>query len=341
MKIHIVKKGDTLWTIAEKYEVDFEELKQMNAHLAHPDMIMPGMKIRIPVHKKESKKETKKEHVKIPKEQPIASKKEEKQPQQTKPIENVKEDDHKDHIHIQPVIPFEQQKTPSLTKNTMPKMPSMPELPHMSPIKEEEVKEKQEIKEKPKEPVKEKPVKKEKEKKQEEIESFPLTSHGCHCYCGTCTPMHFAGAQTNPQQQHMQMMYPSHGCGCQQLGMYGNYMYHPMVQGTYMQHMYPAHHQMNGGFHAHPHMMQEGMYHQAGQPFHESTDHMNGSSFNQQWPQQRNYSNGENWQREGEQTGGTPEHISDEESIGNTYPPMYSEESTFYSYPDPPEITEE
>ncbi|MEI2358524.1 SafA/ExsA family spore coat assembly protein, partial [Mesobacillus zeae] len=48
MKIHIVQKGDTLWKIAKKYGVNFEELKQMNTQLSNPDMIMPGMKIKVP-----------------------------------------------------------------------------------------------------------------------------------------------------------------------------------------------------------------------------------------------------------------------------------------------------
>ncbi|MHC8522687.1 SafA/ExsA family spore coat assembly protein [Rossellomorea sp. H39__3] len=48
MKIHIVQKGDTLWKIAKKYGVNFEELKHMNAQLSNPDMIMPGMKIKVP-----------------------------------------------------------------------------------------------------------------------------------------------------------------------------------------------------------------------------------------------------------------------------------------------------
>ncbi|WP_052806984.1 SafA/ExsA family spore coat assembly protein, partial [Mesobacillus subterraneus] len=48
MKIHIVQKGDTLWKIAKKYGVNFEELKQLNAQLSNPDMIMPGMKIKVP-----------------------------------------------------------------------------------------------------------------------------------------------------------------------------------------------------------------------------------------------------------------------------------------------------
>lgn len=48
LKIHIVQKGDTLWKIAKAYDVDLDELKDMNHHIASPDMIMPGMKIKIP-----------------------------------------------------------------------------------------------------------------------------------------------------------------------------------------------------------------------------------------------------------------------------------------------------
>lgn len=61
LKIHIVQKGDTLWEIAKQYGVDFEELKQFNSHIASPDMIMPGMKIKIPSTTKSVKKETKKQ----------------------------------------------------------------------------------------------------------------------------------------------------------------------------------------------------------------------------------------------------------------------------------------
>ena len=48
LRIHIVQKGDTLWKIAQKYNVDFEELKRLNSHLSDPNMLMPGMKIKIP-----------------------------------------------------------------------------------------------------------------------------------------------------------------------------------------------------------------------------------------------------------------------------------------------------
>ncbi|RST59294.1 SafA/ExsA family spore coat assembly protein [Siminovitchia terrae] len=57
VKIHIVQKGDTLWKIAQKYGVNFEELKKMNAQLSNPDMIMPGMKIKVPAGGTHVKKE--------------------------------------------------------------------------------------------------------------------------------------------------------------------------------------------------------------------------------------------------------------------------------------------
>jgi len=58
VKIHIVQKGDTLWKIAKKYGVNFEELKKMNSQLSNPDMIMPGMKIKVPTAGGSVKKET-------------------------------------------------------------------------------------------------------------------------------------------------------------------------------------------------------------------------------------------------------------------------------------------
>lgn len=35
VKIHIVQKGDTLWKLAKKYGVSFEELKKVNAQLSN------------------------------------------------------------------------------------------------------------------------------------------------------------------------------------------------------------------------------------------------------------------------------------------------------------------
>ncbi|MDF2536554.1 MAG: Exosporium protein, partial [Bacillales bacterium] len=50
MKIHIVKKGDTLWKIAKKYGVNFDLLKKNNKHLSNPDLMLPGDKIHVPLH---------------------------------------------------------------------------------------------------------------------------------------------------------------------------------------------------------------------------------------------------------------------------------------------------
>lgn len=48
MRVHIVQKGDTLWKIAKQYGIGFEELKRLNAQLANPDYIVPGMEIFLP-----------------------------------------------------------------------------------------------------------------------------------------------------------------------------------------------------------------------------------------------------------------------------------------------------
>ena len=55
VNVHIVVKGDTLWKIARQYGISFEELKKVNAHLANPDYIVPGMKIFLPKGKQGGK----------------------------------------------------------------------------------------------------------------------------------------------------------------------------------------------------------------------------------------------------------------------------------------------
>ncbi|MFC4356032.1 LysM peptidoglycan-binding domain-containing protein [Chryseomicrobium palamuruense] len=47
---HVVKAGETLWTIAQKYHVDFQELKAANPQLTNPDVISPGDIIWVPKH---------------------------------------------------------------------------------------------------------------------------------------------------------------------------------------------------------------------------------------------------------------------------------------------------
>lgn len=48
MKIHVVRKGDTLYDIAQKYGVDLDVLIAANPQIEDPDVLMIGQKIRIP-----------------------------------------------------------------------------------------------------------------------------------------------------------------------------------------------------------------------------------------------------------------------------------------------------
>lgn len=45
---HTVKKGESLWKIAVKYEVGLSEIKAANTHIKNYDLIYPGDKIKIP-----------------------------------------------------------------------------------------------------------------------------------------------------------------------------------------------------------------------------------------------------------------------------------------------------
>ena len=46
---HTVVKGDTLWKIANKYEVGLSEIKSANPQFANPDLIYPGQTVNIPL----------------------------------------------------------------------------------------------------------------------------------------------------------------------------------------------------------------------------------------------------------------------------------------------------
>lgn len=58
MRTHTVQKGDTLWKIARQYGISFEDLKRLNAHLANPDYIVPGMEIFLPAVPKKKRRIT-------------------------------------------------------------------------------------------------------------------------------------------------------------------------------------------------------------------------------------------------------------------------------------------
>ncbi|WP_067727290.1 SafA/ExsA family spore coat assembly protein [Oceanobacillus damuensis] len=151
MKIHIVQKGDTLWEISKKYGVDFEELKGINSQLSSPDMIMPGMKIKIPGTSKQVQKEnvalkeTKKETV----QQPYKD-------FSPKPIAAIQEDDAKVQKPVKPKMPIPslpqmpvyEQDIKQYTTINFPQMPQMkaPQVkPEKEKVKKEEVKQQQPI----------------------------------------------------------------------------------------------------------------------------------------------------------------------------------------------------
>ena len=45
---HTVVKGDSLWKIANKYQVGLSEIKNANPQIANYDLIYPGQRINIP-----------------------------------------------------------------------------------------------------------------------------------------------------------------------------------------------------------------------------------------------------------------------------------------------------
>lgn len=119
MKIHIVQKGDTLWDISKQYGVDFNELQQVNSHISSPDMIMPGMKIKIPSSSKQVKQQTK----------PIKETQKKEQPKAPAPKPSpkplaVQEDDHLKHKEIK-------KEMPKINHPEYPMMPTLPEVPPM------------------------------------------------------------------------------------------------------------------------------------------------------------------------------------------------------------------
>ncbi len=118
-----MQKGDTLWELSKKYGVDYEELLAANSHFSSPDMVMPGMKIRIPTTAKAVKKEA--PIMNVQKEAPIMNAKEQPKVEQPykdispKPLPVIKEDDKKPIMEVKPEMP-------------LPQMPQMPQLPQMT-----------------------------------------------------------------------------------------------------------------------------------------------------------------------------------------------------------------
>lgn len=109
-----------MWELSKKYGVDFEALKAANSHISSPDMVMPGMKIRIPTTAKTVKKEAPVKEVKeVKKEAQVETPFKDISP---KPIPVIKEDDEKPEMVVKPELPMPQM--PQIPQMTMPLMQS-------------------------------------------------------------------------------------------------------------------------------------------------------------------------------------------------------------------------
>ncbi|MFK9119725.1 SafA/ExsA family spore coat assembly protein, partial [Peribacillus frigoritolerans] len=156
MKIHIVQKGDTLWKLAKKYGVSFEELKKVNTQLSNPDMMMPGMKIKIPGTSGAVIKETGKPNVNI---QP-GMKESQIQPYQAQPA---------------PMKEQQIMQKPAVKEQPKFQQPVKEQPKFQQPVKEQP-KFQQPVKEQPKfqQPVKEQPIVEKPKKEQQIIQPKPI-----------------------------------------------------------------------------------------------------------------------------------------------------------------------
>lgn len=261
MKIHIVQKGDSLYEIAKSYGVSFEEIVKVNPQLSSPDMIMPGMKIKIPSDSKQVKNkadkavrveppktENKKQDkaVRVPVKQEKEKKVEQRKPEKTgqkkevqqartpeRPMGVLEGDDHVKKKEVQVKVPGEHQPL-------YPVKPiyQAPQVPQSTPIKKPEKTEQ----------VKKQPVKTEmKESRNVEQKMHAQTPY---------RPMHEAEMQM-PRPMPMPMPFPQQQgpccCCC-----HGHVMHHmhgvnqmsPWEQGNtyYVGHHsmpYSMHHQVN------------------------------------------------------------------------------------------------
>lgn len=98
MRIHIVQRGDTLFEIAKHYGVDFEELVKLNSQLSSPDMIMPGMKIKIPGESKQVRSSDKAKRVEPIKAERVEPIKTDKKAERIEPIKAERKEER-----VQPI----------------------------------------------------------------------------------------------------------------------------------------------------------------------------------------------------------------------------------------------
>ena len=125
MQTHIVVKGDTLWKISRNYGVSFEELKKVNAHLANPEYIVPGMKIFIPNTKKmESTTHPYSDNRPVKKEM-VKTEMVKKEELKTQPINNLKTQPIPPAMPVQPIQPKQQTVAPA-KQQPQPQQPMQP-----------------------------------------------------------------------------------------------------------------------------------------------------------------------------------------------------------------------
>ncbi|WP_169713551.1 LysM peptidoglycan-binding domain-containing protein [Paludifilum halophilum] len=51
MKLHVVQSGDTLWKIAQRYDISLQKLMDANPHIEDAECMKDGLKVRIPTGK--------------------------------------------------------------------------------------------------------------------------------------------------------------------------------------------------------------------------------------------------------------------------------------------------
>src|SRR5699024_838836 len=208
--------------IAKMYGVDFEELKQANTQISSPDMIMPGMKIKVPSTSKSVKKEKPVKEKKI-------KEKETKEQQIKKPTPVIEGDEKEKKKEVKPEMPLPQMpQTPQIPEYPIMKMPTIEqEMKNYTMINMPQTKEKE--KEVPKETQPQKEHKKEHKESKEFEDKMPsvpqhvptpppmqeeVGGHGHYTHmCPVCCN-YFA-----PVPQVPPMIEGQH-CGCHSMGRY-------------------------------------------------------------------------------------------------------------------------
>lgn len=236
-----MQKGDTLWELAKEYNVDYEEIKQLNTQLSGPDMIMPGMKVKVPSTEKQVKEKgsTNKKEVQKSKDE-VAYK-----DISAKPLPTIKEDDHGKPVEVKAEMPMQHMpmkpvmEMPAMNKD-MPKESSKPM--NTAPVKEEKALEKKEH------PMMELPMMNETpqmhvshqhdhmnpKEYHECYPMMPMTPVCCCCMHSNQVPMHqhipfHHGTHVSPKQAmpmpHPSQMHPSQMHMSDHMGMQNH---HPM-----------------------------------------------------------------------------------------------------------------